>query len=108
MGITLEKSQIERAHKIGRFQANKSRPVVVNFCHFKDKESILASGSKLKSTDYAVREHFSLRIRQARKKLFEFAKPRSSFFKIRYDKLLLDDCCYVYDAVSDRVVQSKR
>ncbi|CAN8029884.1 unnamed protein product, partial [Ixodes persulcatus] len=42
MGIVIEKPNIERAHRIGRFQSNKNRPIVEKFCRFKDKETILA------------------------------------------------------------------
>lgn len=103
LGITVDKHKVERAHRIGRFQANKSRPIVVKFNHFKDKQSILASGNKLKSTDFALREDFSASVRLARKKLLEFAKESKSPYQLRYDKLLLGKNYYVYDSASNTI-----
>lgn len=84
LNITIDKSQLERAHRIGSFQPNKNRPIVAKFCRFKDKDFILASGAKLKDTDFAVREDFSATVRHARRKLLEFARQHDGKFEQTY------------------------
>lgn len=103
MGIELDPSNLERSHRLGRFTENKSRPIIVKLLRFKDKESILAAGHKLKNTTFAVREDFSESVRLARGKLYQFAEPQNVPFKIRFDKLHIHNKRYIYDPISDCV-----
>ena len=43
---------IERAHRIGKFEKGKTRPIVVKFSNYKQKYRILMSKSKLNSSGY--------------------------------------------------------
>ncbi|KAK8768826.1 hypothetical protein V5799_014709 [Amblyomma americanum] len=103
LDITVDSSQIERAHRIGKYDPEKCRPVMVKFTLFKDKQQIIGNGIKLKGTNYAVREDFSFQTRLARKKLIEFAKPQKVPYKLNVDKLRINDSVYVYDAATDTV-----
>lgn len=103
MNITIDSSKIERAHRIGKYDSGKCRPVMVKFTFFKDKQQIIGNSPKLKGTNFAVREDFSLQTRLARKKLLEFAKPKKVPFKLNVDKLRINDSVYVYDAANDVV-----
>lgn len=106
--VPITSIDIERAHRLGRFQANKNRPIIVTLSRFKDKARILSAGPKLKDSLFSVREDYSARVRLARKKLFLYAQE-SKFvsFKIRFDKLIVDKKPFVYDAESDRVIELK-
>lgn len=108
LGVEVEPSQIERAHRLGKFHAEKCRPIIVKFVLFKDKQRILENGLKFKDTDYAVREDFSLKTRIARKHLLDYAKSQPATYKLNVDKLRIGDITYVYDAVSGEVVRSSR
>lgn len=103
LGLTLDANNLERSHRLGRFCPEKNRPIIVKFLRFKDKTALLASGSKLKGSQFAVREDLSPSVRLARSKLFQFATPQNVPFKIRFDKLRMLNKCFVYDAASDRV-----
>ncbi|XP_077501507.1 uncharacterized protein LOC144112581 [Amblyomma americanum] len=103
LDITVDSSQIERAHRIGKYDPEKCRPVMVKFTLFKDKQQIIGNGIKLKGTNYAVREDFSFQTRLARRKLIEFAKPQKVPYKLNVDKLRINDSVYVYDAATDTV-----
>lgn len=103
--LTLCSGDIERAHRLGKYSNGKNRPIIVKLLRFKDKESILSVGHKMKGTDYAVREDFCLAVRQARAKLIKYAKEQRSPFKLRFDKLHIGDNVYSYESVSDSVKQ---
>lgn len=106
--ISISKQDIERAHRLGRFQDGKHRPIIVKFARFKDKCSILSAGPKLKGSSISIREDFSARVRLARKKLYAYAKQNNSdSFKIRFDKLQMDEKQFYYDAQSDAVLEAK-
>uniref|UniRef100_A0A6B0VBG9 Putative tick transposon n=1 Tax=Ixodes ricinus TaxID=34613 RepID=A0A6B0VBG9_IXORI len=85
LGVQLDPSNLERSHRLGKFQPNKHRPIIVKFSRFKDKESILAAGFKLKDTHFAVREDFSEAVRFARSKLYEYGKSLNVPFKVRFN-----------------------
>ncbi|XP_040078545.1 uncharacterized protein LOC120850181, partial [Ixodes scapularis] len=97
LGVNIESSKIERAHRLGAFNPQKCRPIIVKFSSFKDKEGILSSAFKLKGTRVAISEDFPISVRLARRHLLDFAKPKCTTYKLRH-KLFLDNKCYVYDA----------
>lgn len=105
LGIQLDPSNLERSHRLGKFQDDKNRPIIVKCSRFKDKESLLASGFKLKGSDFAVRDDFSASVRQSRAKLFEYGKSLNVSFKVRFDKLHIGNKRYFFDQVSQSVVE---
>ena len=57
---------IERAHRIGRFSKNRTRPIVVKFANYKHK-NVFKNKSKLQGSDYRIQEQFSDKIMQEKK-----------------------------------------
>ncbi|XP_042148591.1 uncharacterized protein LOC121837154 isoform X1 [Ixodes scapularis] len=108
LGVEISPENLERSHRLGKFSANKNRPIIVRFLRFKDKQNVLFSGGKLKETQYAVREDLSLSVRMARTKLFNYGKSLNSLFKIRFDKLYVNDRCFQYDSTTDSVTEIPR
>lgn len=105
LGMTIRSRDIERAHRLGAYREGKWRPIIVKFAHFKDKEALLSSSSKLKGTDYGISEDFAPEIRVARRRLIEFGKAQHSPFKLRYDKLICGRKTYVFDQAKQLVVE---
>ncbi|XP_064462448.1 uncharacterized protein LOC135373102 [Ornithodoros turicata] len=105
LGCEFPRNSIERAHRLGTFSSSKCRPVIVKFLSYKVKNMVLASRSKLKPSNIQVSEDFSSATRHARNKLFEFGKslPNTPLFKLRYNKLFVNNTCYTYDPVADVV-----
>lgn len=101
----MDATNLERSHRLGHFQESKNRPIIVKFARFKDKESTLACGFKLKGTALAIREDFSTSIRLARSRLFAYGKSLNVPFKIRFDKLILGNKRYCYSEESQSVVE---
>ncbi|CAN7946659.1 unnamed protein product, partial [Ixodes hexagonus] len=95
--ISIHPDNIERAHRIGKYSTEKKRPIIVKFSRFKDKDRILFSGPKLKGTHFSVGEDFSITVRNARRKLIEFAKNKNVPFKLTFDKLKIDTTTYMYN-----------
>ncbi|XP_077548208.1 uncharacterized protein LOC144161012 [Haemaphysalis longicornis] len=105
LDIMIEPSAIERAHRIGKFAPDKTRPIVVKLAHFKTKEKILGCGIKLKETTFAVREDFAAATRLARAKLLKFIRPKKCAFMLRMDKLFVGNKTYLYDAKNDSITE---
>ncbi|XP_064472424.1 uncharacterized protein LOC135386446 [Ornithodoros turicata] len=108
LGVSLSDSDIERAHRLGKFQNARNRPIIVKFSSFKTKQTTLSNGFKLKSTKFSVDEDFSLNVRVARKHLLTFAKAQSSTFKLNFNKLYIDGKCYRFDPDCSAVVECKQ
>lgn len=104
LGVRLEGNCIERAHRIGHFNSRKIRPIIVKFTNTKHKETLLGVAHKLKDTGYSLSEDYSPAVREARRKLLEFARAQNSKFKLRFNKLIVGNVCYMYDTVTGSVV----
>lgn len=77
----------------------------MKFAHFKDKDQILSASWKFKESGVAIAEDFSPSTRVARKKLVEFGKTQGTSYKLRHDRLKIGDVTYIYDHISEKVVQ---
>ena len=93
VGLSIGPRGIERAHRLGQ-NGHPSRPVIVKFSNFKDKQLILSNKQKFKEVGVTVMEDFPAEI-QARRKMFSpviQAAYRSGKHKARLirDKLWLN------------------
>lgn len=101
--IPTSSAQFERVHRLGKYAEDKTRPVIVKFTLFKDKDNILGSAHKLKGTDFSIGEDFSFSTRLARRKLIAFARELNKPFKLAVDKLHIDKKTYFYDTTTETV-----
>lgn len=101
--INLVPNDIERAHRIGKRQPEKPRPVIVNFSQFKIKEAILSNGFKLKDTPYSVGQDYCFATRTAQRELLRFAREHGGPLKLRYKKVVIGKKSYHYDATRKEV-----
>ncbi|XP_075742266.1 uncharacterized protein LOC142795860 [Rhipicephalus microplus] len=103
-GIFLEKLQvptpaIERIHRLG-FKGAKTRPVILKFLNYREKESILRKSYKLKGTSLSLSQDFSKRVREIRKNLWNSAtedRARGGKVKLVHDKLCVDGTFYTWN-----------
>lgn len=107
LNITIPPTEIERAHRLGRFSEDRIRPIIVKFQSSKTKELILSNGRKFKDTDFSVGEDFSPAVRHARKHLVAFARTKSSAFTVRFKTLFLGTKRYIFDESSQSVKELK-
>ena len=56
--MDIENVVIERAHRTGKKNKNRSRPIVAQFSFYKDKMNILKNCKKLKNTRFSIFEDF--------------------------------------------------
>ena len=68
--IDLNESDITRAHRLGRYDATKKRPVIVAFQSYTVTESIMKQGHRLKDSVYSISRDYPLEITRARQTLW--------------------------------------
>lgn len=101
---------IERIHRLGKPRPNKQRPIILKLVDSREKNTILKSCSKLKGTNYSISEDFSARVRDIRKKLWNYGKPKKEAgdkVALAYDKLWINDEPFYWDDVSNKVIPLK-
>ena len=82
--------KIDRAHRIGRREVGKTRPVVVRFSEYKTKEKILRNASNLKGSGKRISEQFCKATLDINNQLFKSCKlakekdPRIKRFWVNY------------------------
>lgn len=84
---------IERAHRIGRPNDNRPRPIVAKFSRFPQREVVRKSAFKLKGANISIGEQFPKIIQERRKKLLPVmkeAKDRQQKAVLIKDKLFID------------------
>ncbi|KAH3881219.1 hypothetical protein DPMN_005142 [Dreissena polymorpha] len=105
MADAKNKLKIDRAHRIGRFQFNKHRPVVVKFNYFQDKIDVKQRiRDKQQTTPIRVADQFPKEIQDRRRKLIPFmikCRNEGKNVNLNYDKLYVDNRMYTADNVPD-------
>ena len=103
LGIEDAKTRIklDRAHRVGKYDRAKTRPIVAKFNFFGDKVEIKnASRSKLSNEPQRVGDQFPQAIRERRQKLIPYfveAKSAGKPAVLSYDKLYMDNKTYTAD-----------
>lgn len=105
LNLQVANEAIIRTHRIGAFCQTKCCPVIVKFSSYKIKDQILQQRLTLKADHISVSEDYSIETRQARKKLIEFAKEKGDTFKLRHNKMPINNIYYAYDTVNDNVYE---
>lgn len=100
--------RISRAHRLGRFVAGKSPPVIVKCASFKFRETILPSRSSFCECNVSISEDFCRATRSVRNKLFEFGKASGDKYTVKYNKLYINKKCFVCSPVTDSVCELHR
>lgn len=98
--------KIDRAHRIGNFNSNKTRPIVVKFNYFPDKLRVKrAAYENLKDTDFRVKDQYPKQIAERRKVLFpvmQKARSEGKRVTLSYDKLYVNGETITVDSVRAR------
>ncbi|KAH9378441.1 hypothetical protein HPB48_013929 [Haemaphysalis longicornis] len=108
LGEPIAPDRIERAHPLGIFRENKNRPIIVKFSSYKDRERMLSREHKLKNTNFALREDLTPAAKFAQSKLLQFSRSSGSSYKLRHNKLIVNEKSFIYDNILDLVVEPKR
>ena len=89
--------KLHRAHRIGRYNPSKVRPIVAKFAFYPDREKVRRNANKLKDTSYGISQQFPREIMDTRKKLVPIMKEARSSGKDAYinvDKLYINNELY--------------
>ena len=87
--------KFDRVHRIGKYDASKTRPVVASF--FQEREMVRKSAKNLEGTQYSVGQQFPKEIRAKRKELLPTMKRLKDEGQNAYlsvDKLYVDGKLY--------------
>lgn len=92
LGLNVKDIEIERAHRVGKFDESRPRQIVVKLLRHKDKQMIQSQAKKLKGTRIYINEDYSDLIKKKRKELMpelRAAWERADSAVLRYDKLII-------------------
>ena len=88
---------LDRAHRLGRIEKGKIRPLVAKFHYFKQREEVRMSAKNLKDTSFGLGEQFPKEIQDRRKPLvpiWKRAKQQGKKANFVRDKLYIDGRLY--------------
>lgn len=105
LNLQVPDEAIVRAHRIGTFCQSKCRPVIVKFASYKLKDNVLLSRAPLKAKRITVSEDYSIGTRTARKRLIDFAKEKGGTFKLRHNRIHINNKCYAFDPTTENVYE---
>ncbi|XP_052820016.1 uncharacterized protein LOC128245831 [Mya arenaria] len=86
-----------RAHRIGPYQGDKTRPIVAKFSDFPDREKVRRAAKELKGTQYGISEQFPKQVVEQRRKLVPImlqARKDGKEAFIKVDKLFINNHLY--------------
>ena len=100
--LGLSDIRIERAHRLGRFNRSRSRPIIVSFLESSSVQSVLSNAHKLKGSPYSINKDFPQEIANARKSLWgEYKQLKQNYphsnINIVYPAKLIKDGRIVRD-----------
>lgn len=95
-----DRLEIDRAHRLGKFKPDKTRPIVVKFNKFTQREEVRKNTKKLEKTGYGIGQQFPKEIQERRKVLVPVLKRakenNKKAFMVR-DKLYIEGQLYTGD-----------
>ena len=89
--------ELHRAHRIGRYNPTKVRPIVAKFAYYPDREKVRKNANKLKGKEQGISQQFPKEIMEKRKKLVPIMKQARENGKDAYitvDKLYINNELY--------------
>lgn len=89
--------KLHRAHRMGKYDQSKIRPIVAKFAYYPDREKVRKNAGKLKNTNYGISQQFPREIMDTRKKLvpiMKAARAKGQDAYIVVDKLYIDKTLY--------------
>ena len=89
--------KLHRAHRVGRFNPTKIRPIVAKFAYYPDREKVRRNANKLQGKPQGISQQFPKEIMDRRKKLVPImkeAREKGQDAYISVDKLYIDNKLY--------------
>lgn len=97
IGVKMGTDSIDMTYRIGRFNPEKERPIVVKLTYEKSKYEILRNAKNLKGSNVWIDEDFTQKTQDERRTLIPMMKEIRSEGKtvvLRYNKLIVDGKVY--------------
>lgn len=93
--------KLHRAHRIGTYKSDKTRPIVAKFVLYTDRERVRKSSKELQGTPYGISEQYPKEIMDRRRQLVPImlkARQEQKEAFLRGDKLYIDRKLYTGSA----------
>ena len=90
--------QFHRVHRMGRFNRNKTRPIVAKFAFYPDRERVRGAAKNLEGTSFSIGQQFPKEVQDRRRVLVPMTKKAKLEGKEAYisvDKLYINGTQYV-------------
>lgn len=98
MGVEVdEKVEVDEIRRIGKYNSNKTRPILVKFTKESTKMKIIRNARKLKGTDIWIDEDYPKNIQEERRELIQKmkeARNKGDTAILRYNKLIINNETY--------------
>jgi hypothetical protein len=91
-----ENIKLHRAHRIGRYDSKKTRPIVAKFAYYPDREKVRLNASKL-AKPYGISQQYPTEVMESRKRLVPImleARRQGKEAYIAGDRLFIDRRLY--------------
>ena len=98
----LDDVPIERVHRLGNFNSNRSRPIIVRFLNYSDRERVWRNKKLLRGSKFFLEEDFCQNTRSIRRKLLPVMLEASRKGHESYldkDNVVIDGKPYTIDTV---------
>ena len=102
--------RFDRVHRLGKYDASKTRPIIAKFCFFQERERVRKSAKNLEGTQYSVSQQFPKEIQARRKELVPTLKKLKNEGQNAYlsvDKLYVDGALYRGELVAGEQQQNR-
>ncbi len=99
----LDKFRFQRCHRLGRFDKNKTRPIIVRFVIFQDKISVLKKREELRKEGIIIHDDFPAEISESRnilRPIFSYMKHQGKDAVLIRNKLRFNDQLYGVDQIT--------
>lgn len=104
IGVNINPDDIDIAKRIGKYNKQKKRPVLIKLTKESTKLEILKNAKTLKGTDIWINEDYSKEVQEERKRLIpKMREARDKGYKaqIKYNKLIINNEIYKEDGMEE-------
>lgn len=87
LSVNIQRQDIDNLYRIGKKGTSTSRPIIIRFVRFSEKQRVLKNLNKLKGTGISITNDLTLQQQEEQKILYKYCKvAKSRQFAVKIDK----------------------
>lgn len=101
--------RMDRAHRLGRYNPSKTRPIIAKFCFYQEREIVRKAAKNLEGSQYSISQQYPKEIMERRRALVPTLKRLKAEGKranISVDKLYVEGRLYKGELIQPRPQQN--